>query len=56
MYKICSKCFIVTQLSLLHIELYFSSIMFYWHELNCRFLQGYLKPRINELFFFFLIG
>ena len=28
---------------------YLYSIIFYWCELYCNFLQGYLKPRINEL-------
>ena len=22
---------------------------FYWRELNCKFLQGYLKPSLNKL-------
>ena len=27
----------------------FYSITFYWRELDCKLLQGYLKPTINKL-------
>ena len=51
MCKICKKHLIV-YLALLYMVYFFLNIFiyfFYWHELDCKFLKGYLKSRLNKL-------
>ena len=49
MCKIFKKHLIVyLALFIWHIVFY-NYYYYYWRELNCKFLQGYLKPRLNKL-------
>ena len=45
MCKICKKHLIVY----LALFIWYNFFFLFWRELNCKFLQGYLKPRLNKL-------